>query len=123
MLWECYFLLSNVAKDCNLSAINLNNDFDKFSNWTFNCQMSFNRDPCKQAQQIIFSHKFHKSAHPLLVISNGTVNRTTTQKNLGLVLDSKLDLHKHLKYLESKITRTTGLLCKLRKNCQDVTTK
>lgn len=85
--------------------------------------MSFNRDPCKQAQQIIFSHKFHKSAHPLLVISNGTVNRTTTQKNLGLVLDSKLDLHKRLKYLESKITRTTGLLCKLRKNCQDVTTK
>ena len=47
--------LFNVAHDINISANELNNDLKKFSNWAFQWKMSFNPDPSKQAQEVIFS--------------------------------------------------------------------
>ena len=47
--------LFNMAHDINTSANELNNDLKKVSNWAFQWKMSFNPDPSKQAQEVIFS--------------------------------------------------------------------
>ena len=41
--------------DINYSASNLNSDLQKTSEWAFKWKMSFNPDPTKQAQEVIFS--------------------------------------------------------------------
>ena len=42
--------LFSVVHDVNQSGINLNDDLEKISNWTFQWKMSFNSDISKQAQ-------------------------------------------------------------------------
>ena len=52
--------------------------------------MSFNPDPSKQAQEIIFSRKTSRRNHPNLMFNNGIVNLTTIHMHLGMILSSKL---------------------------------
>ena len=77
--------------------------------------MSFTLDLCKQAQKVIFFGKFHKSAHPPLGFINSAVSRTVPQKQLGLLLNSKLDFQEYLK-ITVKVTRWVSL----KKLCQDL---
>ena len=53
--------LFSVMHDINQSGINLNDDLEKISNWTFQWKMSFNPDINKQAQEVIFSCGSQKS--------------------------------------------------------------
>ena len=57
--------------------------------------MSFNPDPSKQAQEVIFSRKIKKPNHPELIFNNIPVNQTPYQKQLGMFLDSKLNFGEH----------------------------
>ena len=58
--------------------------------------MSFNPDPSKQAQEVIFSCKLQKSVYPPLYFNNTAVTQSATQKHLGMLLDVKLDFQGHL---------------------------
>ena len=58
--------------------------------------MSFNPDPTKQAQEVIFSRKIKKPLHISLNFNNTYVKQTAFQKHLGLILDSQLSLEEHL---------------------------
>ena len=49
--------------------------------------MSFNPDPSKQAEEVIFSHRIKKLSYPSLVFNNNNVFQTSPQKNLGVTLD------------------------------------
>ena len=60
----------------------------KFFLWVFQWKMSFNPDPKKQAQKVIFSRKSKAMSHPLLVFNNNNVIQTTYQKHLGIILDT-----------------------------------
>ena len=53
--------LFSVVHDISTSATDMNNDLTLISNWAFQWKMSFNPDPSKQAQEIIFSRKKMKS--------------------------------------------------------------
>ena len=75
--------------------------------------MSFNPDPSKQAQNVIFSTKLQMSTHPKLSFNNNTVTESVTQKHLGMLLNTKLDFQEHLKSLLKKVNKTIGLLLKL----------
>ena len=75
--------------------------------------MSFNPDPSKQAQEVIFSRKLQKSVYPSLHFNNIAVAQSTTQKHLGMLLDVKLDFQEHLKNIYSKVNKTIGLLPEL----------
>ena len=59
--------------------------------------MSFNLDPQKQGQEVIFSCKIKKTSHPF-------------QNHLGVYLDNKLDLHEDLSNIFKKVNRTVSLL-------------
>ena len=85
----------------------------KINGEAFQCIMRFNPDPKKQAQEVIFSRKINKIDHPPLYFNEYLVKSSSTQKHLGMILDTKLDFSLHLKNLQSKVNRTIGLLRKL----------
>ena len=85
----------------------------KINNWEYQWKMSFNLDPNKQAQEVIFSRKTEKKNHPPLTFSQSTESKTTFQKYLGLILDSSLSFDKHLISFQSKRNKAKGLLRKL----------
>ena len=105
--------LFSVINDKHLSANKLNQDLNRINNWAFQWKMSFNPDPSKQAQEVIFSRKLQKSTHPTLSFNNNTVTQSVTQKHLGMFLDTKLDFQGHLKSIFNKVNETIGLLRKL----------
>ena len=101
--------LFSVIFDKELSAKNLNDDFNRINNWAFQWKMSFNLNPNKQVQEVICSHKNNSS----LILNNNIVTLSLTQKHLGMFLDTKLDFQEHLKSIFSKVNKTIGLLRKL----------
>ena len=66
--------------------------------------MSFNPDPSKLAQEVIFSRKRQNA---------NLVNQVPSQKHLGMHLDAKLNFEKHLDNIMSTVSKTIGLLRKL----------
>ena len=95
------------------SENDLNHDLKKISNWAFQWKMSFNPDPSKQAQEVIFSRKLKNVSHPPLVFNNVNVSSCKSQKHLGILLDARLTFEEHYKTILSKTNRTIGLLRKL----------
>ena len=91
----------------------LNDDLVKISNWEYQWKMSFNPDPSKQAQEVIFSRKTKKLNHPPLTFSKSTVSQSTYQKHLGVILDASQSFKEHLINVQSKTNKIIGLLCKL----------
>ena len=53
-----------VVHENNTSALELNSDLAKINRWAFQWKMSFNSDPKKQAQEVIFSRKSKAISHP-----------------------------------------------------------
>ena len=104
----------SVVFDPNLSAVKLNNDLSKIQNWAYQWKMSFNPDPNKQAQEVVFSRKNKKPYHPDLVFNQSNVKRTSSQKHLGLILDEKLDFKQHIKVLIDKASKGISVIRKLR---------
>ena len=78
--------------------------------------MSFNPDPRKQAQDIIFCRNTEKICHPLLRFNNSIISQSPYRKHFGIFLDARLNFEEHLKVITTKVNKTTGLLWKLQKN-------
>ena len=66
--------LFSVTHDIITSANELNNDLKKISDWAFQWKMSFNPDPSKQTQEVIFNRKLKNVSHPPLVFNNVNVS-------------------------------------------------
>ena len=105
--------LFSVTHDIATSANELNNDLKKISDWAFQWKMSFNPDPSKQAQEVVFSRKLKNVSHPPFVFNNVKVLSCKSQKHLGILLDVKLTFEEHYKKILSKANRTVLLLRKL----------
>ena len=106
--------LFSVVHSINGSCSDLNNDLIKIGNWAHQWKMSFNPDPTKQAQEVIFSRKKKKVKHPDIFFNNSSVVQSQSQKNLGMFLDTKLDFSEHFRNMLNKVNKTIGLLRKLR---------
>ena len=83
-----------VIHDVNSSQIDLNEDLDKINNWAYQWKMSFNPDPSKKAQEIIFRRKVNNVLHPPLTFNNTDVGQIRSQKHLRMFLDFKLSFNK-----------------------------
>ena len=105
--------LFSVIHDSNTSALELNSDLAKINRWAFQWKMSFNPDPKKQTQEVIFSRKSKAISHASLIFNNNNVIQTTSQKHLGIILDTRLSFEKHLETVLCKINKTIGLIRKL----------
>ena len=58
--------LFSVIHDSVITTLELNSDLSRIKQWAFQWKMSFNPDPNKQAQEVIFSRKL-KFVIPLYV--------------------------------------------------------
>ena len=75
--------------------------------------MSFNPDPSKQAQEVVFSCKIQRTCHPSIYFNNKSVKQVPSQKHLQLILDCKLNFQEHLQNILNEVNKTIGLLRKL----------
>ena len=78
----------HLAKDHNTSAEILNHDLTRISEQACKWKMSFNPDPSKQAQEVLFSNKVTKTNHPNIIFNGNKVQKSANQKHLGLILDN-----------------------------------
>ena len=105
--------LFSVVHNANTTAKELNNDLVKISRWAYQWEMTFNPDPSKQAQEVIFCRKTKKEYHPPLAFNNNNVPEPNSQKHLGVVLDNRLSFEDDFKMIINKVNKTIGLLRKL----------
>ena len=105
--------LFSVVHDIQTSANDLNEDLKIINNWAFQWKMSFNGESTKQAYEVIFSCKAKEIYHPPLVFNNTSFSQSSYQKQLGVILDSKLIFDEHLKIVSLEISKTLGILQRL----------
>ena len=105
--------LFSVIHNVNSSQISLNEDSDKINKWAYQWNMSFNPDPSKKAQEVIFSRKVNNVLHTPLTFSNVNVGRIRSQKHSEMFLDFKLSFSEHLETVLAKVNRGIAMLCKL----------
>ena len=65
----------SVVRDPINTSQELNNDLHTVSLWDYTWKMSFNPDPSKQAQEVIFSRKINNVHHPPLLFNNSTIQQ------------------------------------------------
>ena len=75
--------------------------------------MSFNPNPSKQVQEVIFFRKRQNLNHDSIYFNYNLVQQVPSQKHLGMHLDTKLNFQEHLDNIMSKVDKTIGLLRKL----------
>ena len=92
-----------LVRDINPSATYLNNDLREINNWAFQWKMIFSPDPCKQVQVVIISHKLQKISHSSIYLNNNPIGKASSQKHLGLILDTKLNFQEHIINILTKV--------------------
>ena len=102
--------ISSIISDPSVSAHELNHDLDRISQWAHQWKMSFNPDPTKQAEEILFSHKLASPNHPPIYFNGIEVKRVSDHKHLGLTLDSKLSFVKHINEKISLARKGIGII-------------
>ena len=102
--------LFTIVKDENESANVLNNDLSLISEWAFNWKMLFNPDPSKPAQEVLFSRKKKALYHLTLSLNNIQVERASSQKHLGLILDEELHFKQYIESDIAKINKVVAVI-------------
>ena len=106
--------LFTIVKDKIESANILNDDLQLISSWAYKWKMLFNPDPKKPAQEVLFSKKYQIQNHPTISLNNSQVERATSQKHLGLILDEKLNFKQHIDNAILKVNKGISVIKKLR---------
>ena len=101
-------LFSKVKAE-TFSDTQLNHNLNKISKWPFQWKM-FNPDPSKQAIKICLSHKRDNKNFLSLMLNNTKVKLATSQKHLGLILDSKRDFNEHIDSKMNKCNKIIGII-------------
>ena len=70
--------LFSVVHDIHSSASDLNKDLKTINEYAFQWKMSFNPDPNKQAQEVIFTRKSKNTCYPPLIFNKSKVFQNTT---------------------------------------------
>ena len=104
--------LFSIVNCVNTSASTLNSDLLKIQDWAYQWKMSLKPDRTKQAQEIIFSRKKNATTYPPIFFNNSEIKLSSSQKHLGLTLDSKLSFNEHINDLH-QANKGAGLLRKL----------
>ena len=99
--------LFSVVKDEGKTADEMNSDLERVRLWAWQWKMKFNAD---KTEEVIFSSKRLKSAHPPLFLGGSEVTVKAEHKHLGMILDSQLDFQSHNKEAITKARRGIGMI-------------
>ena len=76
--------------------------------------MSFNPDPRKPSQEVLFSRKNSNITHPIIHFNNVQVQRANQQRHTGIVLDEKLNFKSHIDKVLTKASKGIAVTKRLR---------
>jgi hypothetical protein len=98
-------------KSCSKQEINT--ELKNLHMWC--CANILTINPSK-SNALIISPKLLQTSplHLSINCNNNPVNVVESTKHLGVILDDNLNFKQHIKVLESKVTRSVGILCKLK---------
>ena len=102
--------LYSVVRNPEVSARELNHDLEIINKWATQWKMSFNPDPTKPAEEILFSRKRHPVTHPPLFFNGIEVKRVNEHKHLGLILDPLLNFACHFKEKIANARKGIGII-------------
>ena len=100
----------NVVFSTDISAEVLNQDPRTVQDWAYQWKMSFNPDPAKQGEQVIFSTKASKVEHPAICFCGSEVETVPHHKHIELILDETLNFSEHIKEAIIKARRGIGII-------------
>ena len=109
-------LFTRVRNNANATFERLTNDLATITNWASQWKMKFNPDITKQAIEVIFSHKHcnprknPKTPHPPLTFNNIPVDRRSSTKHLGVILDERLSFREHVNEAIEKAKKGIALM-------------
>ena len=89
-------MLFSIVKHQVISVNDLNHDLKVIHECAYQWKLEFNRDPSKQATDLLFSCKKSRLNHPPLFFNGTSVTNVNEHKPLGLILNSKLSFDKHV---------------------------
>ena len=104
----------SVVKNKEKSATDLTNDLDMISKWAYNWKTSFNPDPKKPAQLVLFSRKNSNITHPSIHFNNVQVQRANQQRHVGIIFDEKLNFKSHIDKVLTKASKGIASIKRLR---------
>ena len=103
----------SIINDIIVSTEEINNDLKRISKRAYQWKMMFNPDLTKQPQEVTFYRKTVKPFHSRVFFNEVPVERSVSQKHLGLHLDQKLDFSKHINEKISKVQKVISVIKKL----------
>ena len=81
----------SVVKQHSNSLNKPNEDLSNISQQAYQWKIIFNCDVFKEAEEDIFSRKKNISNYPVIFFNSLLINRKSTQKHLGLLMNEKLN--------------------------------
>ena len=94
----------------HISIDMMNNELDEVNKWILSNKICINAEKTKY---IIFSYK--NTVHlPPISIGNSMIERSDTLKFLGIMVDEHLTFKNHVHYISNKLSRSVGILNKLK---------
>ena len=102
----------SIVTDISVSTEEINNDLKRISECLYQWKMMFSPDLTNQAQEVIYYRKTEIFSSPNF-FNEVPVERSVSQKHLGLHLDQKLDFIKHINDKISKVQKGISVIKKL----------
>ena len=103
-----------VVKNKEVSASDLTINLDMIFKWACNWKISFNPDPKKPGQEVLFSRKSSNITDPIIHFNNVQVQRANQQRHLGIILDEKLNFKSHIDKVLTKASKGIAVTKRLR---------
>ena len=102
----------------NISKI-LNTELEKVNMWLKANKLTINT---KKTQYMMFQRtRIKHNTNIKILINNNIVDHINNTTFLGVIIDSKLNWTAHILYIKSKISKSIGILLKIRKFLQNNT--
>ena len=100
------------GKDINSLAVTCNSELQKFMEWTRANRLSVNTD--KTFYNIVTNSRATLDENFQIIMDNKPISRKRSIRFLGIILDENLKFKDHVSYVTSKISKSIGILYKLR---------
>ena len=68
--------------------------------------MNFSHDPGKEAQKVISSRKLQNENHNQVYFNQNSAKQVSSQKHIGIYLNTKLNFQEHVNNIISKVNKT-----------------
>ena len=111
--WKKIILLNDSHKNLATLSQIANRELGKVANWLGANKLSLN---LSKTQFIIFKAKNKKNSHNIEIqINKQIIEQVNNAKFLGLILDKELTWKQHIKLVETKISKMSGILVRARR--------